>query len=120
MLKLKEIIDRLFRAKKSSGDVREDDIQVIQSMCRDVTFSFREGFADRIISRINHLQETDPMEIYYKVLSNLLPRILGVSVAAIILIGLILFAIHGSISPEKLLGADKINDSNFISYLFLE
>ncbi len=86
----------------------------------NVQFSFREGFSGRTCNRLEHILEINPEEIYYNSLSRLLPRITGFSFAAIAITIIVLIVLHGSLSPDKLIGADKIDDTNFITYLIME
>jgi len=99
---------------------QDHEVSEIQQTFKEINFSFREGFPERISMRLKHQLEKNPEEIYYKNLSLLLPRITGFSIAALIVMVLILFTLHGSISPDKLMGTDKIDETNFITYLILE
>ncbi len=96
------------------------EINEMQKTMKEIKFSFREGFAERVTVRLKHQLEKNPEDLYYKNLSVLLPKITGISIFALVVIAILLFTLHGSINPEKLMGTDKINESNFITYLFLE
>ncbi len=108
----------LFRKYSHSADA-EYRMKEMQKFLKGLNFSFREGFSERATDKLLHQLKKNPEEIYYKNLSVLLPKIATISVAALLIMALILFVLHGSISPEKLIGADKIDENNFITYLIL-
>jgi len=120
MVNLRNILPAWIASKKTHHRPDESFIDDFRKSMKDVTFSFREGFSDRVTARLNNLIESDPIEIYYKNLSRLFPKILGFSLTSIIILGMILFVLHGNIDPGKLIGADRVDESNFITYLILE
>jgi hypothetical protein len=120
MINLLRILKLWQGSGKDFSRKNEEEIQKYQEIFKDTSFSFREGFADRVIARISNLSQQDPLEVYYKNLSGLFPRIAGISLAAIVVMGIIIFLLNGSLSPDHLLGTEKIDESNFISYLFLD
>lgn len=99
---------------------KELEVNEMQKTMKEINFSFREGFVERVTVRLKHQLEKKPEDLFYKNLSVLLPKITGISILALVFIAILLFVLHGSINPEKLMGTDKINESNFITYLFLE
>lgn len=116
----RETFRYLKSGKQTNTKDTEKDMAGIISALSGVNFSFREGFSDRLMIKLNLLLETDPLELYYNNLSRLFPKIIGFSFAALVLMGLMLFALHGSLSPDKFLGADRIDENNFITYLILQ
>lgn len=98
----------------------ENEIPEIHSVIKGVQFNFRDGFSDRVLAKLNQVLETDPLQQYYSNLSRLFPKIIGFSFAILVLMGLILFVLHGTLSPDTLLGADRVDENNFISYLILD
>lgn len=119
-MKIKDILIRLVAPLNFFSKKEEESIEDFRQQLKEVKFQFREGFAGRVVARLNNLREIDPMEIYYKSLSGLFPKIVGFSFAAIILMGIVLFMMHGSLSPDKMFGADRLDENNFITYLIIE
>jgi hypothetical protein len=117
-------IKKIFRSYNDLRDhdrVRsEKDISEMQGKFRSVDFSFREGFSGRVTGRLENILETHPEELLYKNLSGFLPRIISISFAVLVITIVAIFALHGTISPEKMIGADRVDESNFISYLFMQ
>jgi hypothetical protein len=120
MKKFRKTFGFLKSGKQTNKKDPEKEIAAIVSALSGVNFSFREGFSDRLMIKINLMVVKDPLEVYYNNLSRLFPKIIGFSFAAIVLMGLILLALHGSLSPDKFLGADRIDENNFITYLILQ
>lgn len=92
----------------------------LEKLLKENRFSFREGFTDRTFQKILNLKEEINNAHFYFYLSRLLPRIAFFSV---ILLGILLvsaYIINGVIDHRILLGADRVNESNFISYLILK
>lgn len=98
----------------------EKDIQEYRELFNSVRFSFREGFSDRLMQRIQNMQENDPLVLYYNNLSGLMPKILSFSFVLLFLLGIILFVLNGTLHPENFFGVEKIDNSNFISYLIYQ
>jgi len=85
-----------------------------------VQFTFRDGFSNRVTARLMNLLEKDPMREFYASLSSLLPKIVYSSLFVLILIIALIFVIHGELDHNVLMGTDRIDDSNFISYLIFQ
>ncbi len=85
-----------------------------------VQFRFRNGFSDRVTSRLLTLMEKDPMREFYYSLSSLLPKIAYSSLVVLVLLMVTILVIHGQLDQTTLLGTEKIDDSNFISYLIFQ
>jgi hypothetical protein len=119
-MKIKDLIKRLAAPVALSSKNEEENIERFRHQIREVKFQFREGFTDRVVAKLNNLREIDPLEIYYKNLSGLFPKIVGFSFAAILVMGIVLFVLHGNLSPDKLFGADRVDENNFITYLIIQ
>ncbi len=92
----------------------------IERLLKENKLTFREGFTDRTLQKILNMQEEINNAHFYFYLSRLLPRIAFLSV---ILIGVLLisaYLLNGGIDHKILLGAERVNESNFISYLILK
>ncbi len=92
----------------------------LESGLSTVQMSFREGFPERVTARLLGLLEKDPMRDLYYSLSTLLPKIAYSSLIVLALIIVTIFAIHGQLDQNVFLGADKLDDSNFVSYLIFQ
>ena len=92
----------------------------LESGLSTVQMSFREGFPERVTARLLGLLEKDPMRDLYYSLSSLLPKIAYSSLVVLALIIVTIFVIHGQLDQNVFLGADKLDDSNFISYLIFQ
>jgi hypothetical protein len=78
------------------------------------------GFSDRVIARVSHLEAINYNDLFYKNLSGLLPKMLSFALAIIFILLVSIYMINGNVNPANLVGADKVDEFNFISYLFLE
>jgi hypothetical protein len=92
----------------------------LESGLGTLEFRFREGFADRVTNKLVNLLEKDPMREFYYSLSSLLPKIAYSSILVLLLIILTVFFINGEIDHNVIMGAGKVDDSNFISYLIFQ
>ncbi len=92
----------------------------LESTMGSLQFSFRQGFADRLTTKLLNLLEKDPISEFYYSLSSLLPKIAYSSLVVLALIIVAIFVLHGEVDQNSLMGADKIDDSNFISYLIFQ
>lgn len=119
-MKIKYTIEKLIRRFVKSSDFEESNFDEFREQIIDIKFQFRQGFPERVVARLKTVRKIDPLEIYYKNLSGLFPKIVGFSFAAIILMGIVVFALHGTLSPDKLLGADRVDETNFITYLIIQ
>lgn len=95
------------------------DWKKLESRLGTIQYRFREGFADRTTARLLSVIN-DPVREFYYSLSSLFPKIAYSSLAVIVLVILTIYAIHGGMDHSVLVGTEKIDDSNFISYLILE
>jgi len=119
-MKIKDILKSLTAPVTFSSKKEEENIERFREQIKEVKFHFREGFAERVVAKLINLREIDPLEIYYKNLSGLFPKIVGFSFAAILLMGIAVFILHGNLSPDKLFGADRVDENNFITYLITQ
>ncbi len=85
-----------------------------------VQFTFREGFPERVTARLLNILEKDPMREFYYNLSSLFPKIAYSSLALLVLITVTILVVHGQLDQNILLGTDKVDDTNFISYLIFQ
>ncbi len=92
----------------------------LESGLSTVQMSFRVGFPERVTARLLGLLEKDPMRDLYYSLSTLLPKIAYSSLVVLALIIVTIFVIHGQLDQNVFLGADKLDDSNFVSYLIFQ
>lgn len=92
----------------------------LETGMRSVQFAFRSGFSDRVTARVAALMDKDPMREFYASLSSLFPKIAYSSLFVLVLIVVTIFLIHGELDHNLLMGADRIDDSNFISYLIFQ
>ena len=91
----------------------------LESTLGTIQYRFRDGFADRTTARLLRVIN-DPMREFYYSLSSLFPKIAYSSLALILLLIITIYAIHGGIDHSVLIGSERIDDSNFISYMILE
>lgn len=113
-------LKRIFSAGNKKISASEYELLEFQEKIEEVNFHFRKGFALRVVARLNNIGEVNPIDIYYRNLSGLFPKIVGFAFVVIILMGIVIFALHGTLSPNKFLGVDRVNENNFITYLILE
>lgn len=85
-----------------------------------LSYSFRPGFSDRVLARLGNLEAENYSELFYKNLSGFLPKMLSFSFLILFLLIVTLYMVNGNINPANIIGADKVDEFNFISYLFLE
>ncbi len=78
---------------------------------------FSPFFMERIMGRISNLRENQGIVEY---LSMQFSRVMAYGTAAVIIVFLTLYFIHGQDGFGTILGADSSNDINFISSLFYE
>lgn len=119
-MKIRDIQNRFFSRFIIPSKSEEIKIDEFREQIKEVEFHFREGFSERVVTKLKTLREIDPLDVYYNNLSGLFPKILGFSFAAIILMGIIIFALNGTLSPDKLFGADRVDENNFITYLIIQ
>ena len=82
--------------------------------------SFREGFPERTTTRLANFLSTNPIRSFYTSLSSFFPKVLYGSVITLFVTFLIIFLITGEFSIDSFIGKEKVDDSNFISYLIYE
>jgi hypothetical protein len=78
---------------------------------------FSPFFIESVMGRINNLSG-NPGVVEY--LSMQFSRVMAYGMAAVIIVFLTLFFLHGQEGFGAILGADNSNDINFISYLFYD
>jgi hypothetical protein len=103
---------------KKNGQVKPDP-QLVK-LLQDHKQSFRAGFTDRLYQRVMNRKQEIMDAHFYLYLSRLLPRIAFFS---ILMIGVLLagaYLFHGSLDHKYLLGADPLDETNFITYLILK
>lgn len=103
---------------KMENELRE--LNSLTGLLRTQTISFREGFADRTLTRLVHMLDHEPYQEYYARLSGLFPRLAAGFLSLVVLVILTVFLVHGELNSGIITGYDKVNDSNFISYLILQ
>lgn len=85
-----------------------------------IEFRFREGFSDRATQRLINLLEKESLKDYYASLSKWFPRLITGMVTILIMLLLSLYIGQGEVNPDTLIGVEKVDESNFISYLMME
>jgi len=85
-----------------------------------IEFRFREGFSDRTTQRLLNLLEKESLKNYYANLSKWFPRLITSMAAILIALLLSLYLGQGEVNPDTLIGVEKVDESNFISYLIME
>jgi len=90
------------------------------SKLKDVQFSFRDGFSDRLSARLENILANDPATGFIINLSSLLPRLLVISSIIILLFTITIFFMNGDLNLEAFIGAHKVDENNFFGYLILE
>jgi hypothetical protein len=93
------------------------DLLLFRESGKHAESDFSSHFADKVMQKVIHLSKKQGIEEYlsmqlYKVVS------FGLSAAAIFFLALYLFQAQDGIGP--ILGTDRSNDINFISYVFYE
>jgi len=78
---------------------------------------FSPYFVERVMGKINNLSGNQSLSEY---LSLQFSRVMAYGFAAVIVVFMTLYFIHGQDSFGIILGNDNPNDINFISYLFYE
>ena len=92
----------------------------LPSLLQQGDFSFREGFQARTTARLANLLSNNPIRSFLTSLSSFFPKVLYVSVITLFVTFLIIFLITGEFSVDSFIGKEKVDDSNFISYLIYE
>lgn len=117
-------LKKIFLIKQSDDFSGKEEMNLqlteMQNIFSDTNLAFREGFADRVAFKLERLLELNSEDIYYRNLSRFLPKMAALSLGAIVFVSIVIFIIHGSLSPDKLIGAEKIDETNFISYLIMQ
>jgi hypothetical protein len=78
---------------------------------------FSPFFTDKVMGRISQLSQKLGLEEY---LSLQLSRVFGYGMAAVAIVLLTLFLLHGQDGFGTVFGSDVSDELNFISYLFYE
>jgi hypothetical protein len=99
---------------------QKSDSSRIPLLLQQGDFSFREGFPERTTARLENFLSSRPLRSFYASLSSLFPKVLYGSLIAISLTFLIIFLTTGEFSVDSFIGKEKVDDSNFISYLIYE
>lgn len=86
----------------------------------NIQFSFRSGFSNRVVARLENLSEKEYSPDLYQGLSSLLPRLSIACVGILVLLAAILLYVNGGLDSSILFGTEHIDDSNFISYLIIQ
>ena len=97
----------------------EDKMEELNKLT-DLQFSFRQGFSGRVHAKLENIISQDPSIYFLQGLSNLLPRIVTLSLIIILLFTLGLILSSTEMNMEALLGTQNLDENNFISYLILE
>lgn len=85
-----------------------------------VQFSFRPGFPERVSARLENLLEKENSWQIYQGLSSLLPRLSLACFGVLVILGAILIYMNGGLDANAILGTEKIDETNFISYLIFQ
>ena len=83
-------------------------------------FRFRSGFPDRTTTRLANFLTNNPIRSFYASLSSYFPKVLYGSMIALFGTFLVIFLITGEFSVDSFIGKEKVDDTNFISYLLYE
>lgn len=83
-------------------------------------FSFRDGFTERVTSRLVHKLEKEENPELLGRLSLLLPKLSFVCFGLLLIFGIFLAVLNGGFEPNALFGTETVNENNFISYLILQ
>lgn len=86
----------------------------------NIQFSFRSGFSNRVVARLENLADEEYSPGLYQGLSSLLPRLSLACVGILVLLAGILIFVNGGLDSNILFGTETIDDSNFISYLIIQ
>lgn len=103
---------------KMESELKE--LNSLTGLLRSQNYSFREGFADRTLTRLVHKLDYEPYQEYYAKLSGLFPRLATGFLSLVVLVIITVLLVHGDLNSGIITGYDKVNDSNFISYLILQ
>ncbi|NOY36468.1 MAG: hypothetical protein GXO83_02735 [Chlorobi bacterium] len=112
----------LEKALRENADLRAQkaEIEKLMKDFGEVSFSFRPGFAERVMNRIpgktGKIIEVD----FSGQLYTFFKRLVLTGVAAIILLLLSIYLTHGSLSKESVFGVQPMSDDNLVSYLLYE
>jgi hypothetical protein len=106
--------------KKAKLDEGLKEFEKLKIIFNNSDLNFRKGFPERTTTRLINILNAEPVREFYASLSSFLPKIVYSSAAIILICITTLFIIHGEFSLETLMGAEQIDDSNFISYLIFE
>jgi hypothetical protein len=94
-----------------------DDLRKFSGTLSGYEKYFSPFFTNRVMGRINNLAQSPGLEEY---LSMQFSRVMTFGLTAVILVFLALYIFQGQEGFGTLLGTDRSNDINFISYLFYE
>jgi hypothetical protein len=78
---------------------------------------FSPFFVERVLGRINNLSKGTGIQEYLSMQFN---RVMAYGFAAVLIVFLTLYILHGQEGFGTVLRSDSSNDINFISYLFYE
>ncbi len=87
---------------------------------REINFSFREGFSNRVTARLENLLEKENSPEIIRGLSSLLPKLSMACFGVLVVFGIILIYLNGGLDPNALFGTENIDETNFISYLIFQ
>jgi hypothetical protein len=96
------------------------ELNSLRALLRANEYRFRHGFSERTTTRLISIQNEEPFKEYYASLSLFFPRMAYSFLTLLALVVLIVFLIHGEVNDTVLTGIEKVDDSNFISYLLLQ
>jgi hypothetical protein len=87
---------------------------------RKLSFSFREGFSNRLAARLENIIEQEKSPEVIRGLASLLPKLSLVCFGVLIVFGIILIYLNGGLNPNAFFGTEIIDESNFISFLIFQ